>query len=529
MNQSTTTRSWIRGALLALTALLPLASTGCTGDATSAEPTEQSRAALGIVGTGSGGSTGGILNGGWAPIPVYAPTAFQPTNTTTSSVTLSWNEHGGNGQTILYRQLYDLAGNATGTPVAIHTWTSLPAGPVTYTDSNPSRIGVVNAALVGIGGGITGLQAPIQPDHMVGYQIVEVANGYSDCESVPGGYTCASAAIDAYIPGAVPYGASRVQLRFHVAQATAHTGSFHVRAELTAWTPTWLDSTQNDFVAGSNITYDLRTDYISGRSDIMFVDLWTPDPDGICIDDLQLRVDDTTTFHESFATCQWVRNGSEELFIPFTTLRSSAEWQAYAPHHYLPGPPPVTFVGFNGEGLTSYLDSVVGDQLKNSIPTPASGFDARLGAPTTITRTDATHLHVQQHLVNLHVEWDDIDFGTVSADPSYDLVIHHADSTCAGWCVDVENVSGNSSYAGWVDYILDVLTVGVIPLVKHEVNVTLENALSKFTSSLPNPDGFGYCFVPATFKTGDPRPLVQFFDEGVATDFDAGSLTICSP
>ncbi len=518
-----TTRSCIRRALLALTTLSALATSACTGDATGGEPTGQSHDALGIVGVGSssGGSVGPVV-GGWAPIPVYPPTAFQTTSTTTTSVTLSWNEHGGNAQTILYRQLYDLAGNPSGSPQAIHTYQFLPAGPVTYVDSDTTA---GYSAQLALSGGVLPGFAPIQPDRMIGYQIVEIAPGYSDCEYVPGGSTCAYGSLYAYTPSVVPWGVGRAQLRFHVADATAHTGSLHVRAELSAWNATWLDSTQDDFTVGSDITYDLRTDYIDTRSDIMDIDLWTPDADGICIDDLELRVDNTTTFHESFATCRWVRNGAEELTIPFTALRSSAEWQAYAPHEYEAGPPPVTFIGFNAEGLTSYLDAIVGDALKNAIPTTADGFDARLGATTSISRTDATHLHVHQHLDNIHVVWDDIDFGTVSADPSYDLVIHHADSICAGWCVDVANVSGNSSYAGWVDYILDVLTVGVIPIIKHEVNQHLESALSSFTSSLPNPGGFGYCFVPAT-GTG---PVAQYYDDGVATNFDEGSLTVCVP
>jgi hypothetical protein len=517
MNQHTK-RSFAHATLLTVTALLPLASLACTGG----DSFRESEAALGTVGTGgTGGTPIGPINGGWAPLPVWLPTAFQVSAATTSSVTLTWNEHGGNGTTILYRQLYDLAGNLDGSPVVIHTFTSLPAGKTSFTDSN----GLVRTMALAPGG-VWGY-SPIKPDHMIRYDIMEIASGYNDCEYFPGGPTCLSTSTNAYIPSAVAYGAGRLQVRAHVAQATSGASNLHVRAELSAWNTTWLDSTQSDFAVGSNITYDLATDAIDSRSDILFVDLWTPDPDGVCVDDLQLKVDNTTTFHKTFAPCQWVGNHGGEIFIPFTALRSSAEWQAYKPYAYQPGPPPVTFIGFNAEGLTSYLDALVGSQLRNPIPTPQSGNDAKLGAKTTLTRTDPTHLHVQQHLVNIHVVWDGIDFGTVSADPSYDLVIHHADSACTGWCVKVENAQGNSTYTGWTDYILDVLSLGVVAAIHAGVNDRLENALSKSTSSLPNPGSYGYCFQPSVIRSNDPVALASFWDDGTQTPFDGGSLTVC--
>ncbi|HEX6836107.1 MAG TPA: hypothetical protein VF334_06015 [Polyangia bacterium] len=512
-----TTRAW-----LALAALLPLAGVGCiaTGD----DGVAQTPAALGIGGIGGIGGGGGIGGIGPPLIPVYAATAFQASSATTSSVKLTWTEHGGNGETILYRQLYDLAGNLDGGPVAVHTWTALPAGPMAFTDANDI---IIRAPLLLPGGIIN--RGPIQPDHMIGYQLVEVAAGYTSCQSVSGGYTCATSTTTAFTPGAVAYGVGRAQLRVHVAQATAGASNLHVRAELSAWNETWLDSTNNDFVAGSNITYDLTTDYLNTRSDVLDVDLWAPDADGICVDELQLKIDNTTTFHKSFATCQWVGLGGHEIFIPFTALRSSPEWQAYAPHAYVPGSPPVTFVGYNGEGLTSFLDAAVGSQLRDAMPTPQSGNDAKLGGKTTLTRTDGKHLHVHQHLVDIHVVWDNIDFGTVDADPSYDLVIHHADSACAGWCVRVENAQGNSSYYGWVDYILDVLSLGVVAEIHAAVNDNLENALTKYTTSLPGaPSGFGYCFVTSTPKPGDSTPVLTNFDDGTETHFDTGSLTVCS-
>ena len=161
------------------------------------------------------------------------------------------------------------------------------------------------------------------------------------------------------------------------------------------------------------------------------------------------------------------------------------------------------------------------------IPTAASGNNAKLGAKTTISRTDATHLHVHQHLVNIHVVWDNIDFGTVSADPSYDLVIHHGDPACAGWCVKVENAQGNSTYTGWTDYILDVLTLGVVAAIHAGVNDRLESALSKSTSTLPNPGSYGYCFEPSPIRSNDPVAPGTYFDDGAELQWDGGSLSVC--
>jgi hypothetical protein len=529
---SRTMKSKGPAALVGLLTLSAFQLAACTNGP--GESVGENRSALISVGNpiGSGPGGGGVISnpggggGGYAPIPVYAPTVFAAT-ATSSTVTLSWNEHGGNGTTVLYRQLYDLAGNPSGGLDAIATWTSLPAGPMTFTDRNS---GVLKAPPFSPVSRITGINlSPIQPDHQIGYQVVEIASGYSDCEYVPGGQTCAgSSLIDAYTQSATPYGIGRAQLRIQVSDATSNASSLHVRAELSAWSATWLDSTQGDFQPGSDITYDLKTDYLDSRSDINFIDLWTPDSEGICVSDIALRVDNTTTFHESFATCRWVGNGGGEIMVPFTALRSSAEWQAYAPEVFPPSTlsAPVTFVGFDSAGLIAHLDAAVGDQLKNEIPSAANGFNAGLGAPTTITRTDATHLHVQQHLVNLDVVWDDIDFGTVSADPSYDLVIHNADAVCAGWCVDIENASGNSTY-GWANAILDIVTLGVVPLINHEVNEHLQNALTT-VSSLGSAGPFGFCFVPAVISHDNPGAVfATFLDDGVATPFDEGSLTIC--
>jgi hypothetical protein len=514
--------------LLGLLTLSVLGSTGCTNSSGESVGTTQSDLINTTpIGPGSGGrGIGPTGGGGSGTIPVNPPTAFQASATTSDTVTLTWNEPGGNGTTILYRQLYDLEGNATGGLDTIATFNALPKGPVTFLDQN-STARVPTSPIHKLGGLTI---AALQPDHQVGYQIVEVASGFTTCENVPGGNTCAySPLIDAYLQGTVPYGIGRAQLRIQVSEATAHASSLHVRTELSAWAATWLDSTQGDFKPGSEITYDLKTDYLDGRSDINFIDLWTPDSDGICVSDILLKVDNTTTFHQSFATCQWVGNGGGEIDIPFAALRSSAAWQAYTPELFVPSTlkAPVTFVGFDSAGLIAHLDATIGDALKNEIPSASAGYNAGLGAPTTISRTDSTHLHVQQHLVNLDVSWDDIDFGSVNADPTYDLVIHNADSVCTGWCIRVEDPSGNSSL-GWAGAILDLINLGIVPFVEHEINDHLQSSLQD-VSGLSDPGtSFGFCFVPATVDHANPGPFYpSYSDDGTPVTFGEGSLTIC--
>ena len=263
--------SWAVAACLGACALVPFALTACAVDASDASRAESTGRTEGaLLGTKPGGPspTGTVIGpggGGWAPIPVYAATVFSA-STTSDSVTMSWNEHGGNGQTLLFRQLYDLARAPAGAPQLLHTFQSLPAGTVTFSDTNQ----IPPKSLARVAGGPVGPTAfgQIQPDHQIGYEVVEIASGYSDCQSLPGGSTCARTKMTAYTPGVVPYGAGRAQLRIQVASTTANTGSLHVRAELAPWNSTWLDSTGANFSSGSNTTYDLVMDYVDKRSDM---------------------------------------------------------------------------------------------------------------------------------------------------------------------------------------------------------------------------------------------------------------------
>jgi hypothetical protein len=147
---------------------------------------------------------------------------------------------------------------------------------------------------------------------------------------------------------------------------------------------------------------------------------------------LELDVDGASTFFESFGSDgQTCSVGGNSIVIPFAALRSSTEWQNFAPNDISstappipnavpPGisngdPAPVYFGGFDAQGLLEYLDAMMGDRLRN----PANGYgsDARLVDISSTTRIDNTHLHVQQYIDGL--EKDDAEF---SAGPSYTAV-----------------------------------------------------------------------------------------------------------
>jgi hypothetical protein len=238
---------------------------------------------------------------------------------------------------------------------------------------------------------------------------------------------------------------------------------------------------------------------MNGLQDVQYIDVWTPDADGICVGEVTLTIDNRTAFDQQFPSCVWVMNGSS-LHIPFSTIRTNSLWATYAPDTFFNQSPPVTFIGYNAAGLAAHLDGILGSKLR------ASGSDAgpaaHLGATTTLTRRDASHMHVQQHILGLHVVYNQLDLGTINADPSYDLVIHHNDAICSpGWCVHVENFDGGANYGTSITAWLISEMNPLIGLIEHEVNSTLNDEF-KNTTGLPAP--LAFCF-PGDPNTAPPR------------------------
>ncbi|HET9990668.1 MAG TPA: hypothetical protein VFQ65_19195 [Kofleriaceae bacterium] len=404
----------------------------------------------------------------------------------------------------------------------VKRWTNVPTCSWSYYDSARPVLQAKTVVAPGI--------SPVvlfSPDTQVGYRIVELPPGFSSCVGTTVG-TCAYTATMAYMPKATNYGVGRVQLVLKTTQATAgvNGASLHVRAKVSPFNETWLDSTRDDFQPGSYLPYDLSTSYVTGLQDVQYIDVWTPDAGGICVGEVTLTIDGRPAFDQQYPSCVWVMNGSA-LHVPFAAIRSNTLWKTYAPDTFLNQSPPLTFIGFDSLGLAAHLDSIVGSKMRdhNSPAGPA----ARLGATTTLTRRDASHMHVQQHLNGLHVVYNQLDLGVINADPSYDLVIHHADATCTGWCVHVENFDGGAGYSsGVTEWLFDVLSP-LVDVIEYEVNDSLAASFKTNPTSLSPPAPFTFCFpdpnTPVT--TTNPAAGRTSTDQGHTVVWDSGSLTIC--
>jgi hypothetical protein len=468
-------------------------------------------------GVETGSDEESLTIGGWGPASLAA-TLMSAYASTAAGATVAWTEHGGNAITILERQTYDLAGNVLGNWQEVVRWTNAPAGSYSYFDAAQRKL--VNSKVVIVGGVPPTVVIP--PDTQVGYRIVELPPGFTTCVGTTVG-TCAYTTTMAYMPKATNYGVGRVQLSLKTTAATANanSASLHVRAKVNPYNETWLDSTHNNFHPGSYLPYDLSTSEITGLQDVQYIDVWTPDADGICVGEVTLTIDNRTAFDQQFSSCVWVMNGSS-LHIPFPTIRTNTLWTTYAPDTYQHQSPPVTFIGFDAAGLAAHLDSIVGSKLRNDVS--SAGPNAHLGATTTLTRRDPSHMHVQQHLLGIHVVYNQADFGVINADPSYDLVIHHNDPTCSpGWCVHVENFDGGSGgiSGGVAAWLITVL--GIIELVEYEVNASLTDEF-KNTTGLPAP--WTFCFPDP--NTATPVAAITMSDQNHPVNWGTGSITACT-
>jgi hypothetical protein len=463
-------------------------------------------------GVETGNDEDSLTIGGFGPAS-FAATLMSAYASTAAGTMVAWTEHGGNAITILERQTYDVAGNVLGNWQEVTRWTSLSAGP--YTHYDPARPGF--SKLVG---GV-GLPSNFYPDTQVGYRIAELPPGVTTCVGTTVG-TCAFTTTMAYMPKATNYGVGRVQLSLKTTAATANanSASLHVRAKVNPYNETWLDSTHNNYHPGSYLPYDLSTSEISGLQDVQYIDVWTPDADGICVGEVTLTIDNRTAFDQQFSSCVWVMNGSS-LHIPFPTIRTNSLWATYAPDTFFNQSPPVTFVGYDSVGLAAHLDSIVGSQIRNY--GSSAGPNAHLGATTTLTRGDPSHMHVQQHLLGIHVVYNQADFGVINADPSYDLVIHHNDSICPGvWCVNVEHFDGGAGglSGGVAAWLLTV--VGLGSLIEYEVNASLTDEF-KNTTTLPSM--LSFCFPNS--NNDFPAASIAHTDQGHPVTWDTGSITAC--
>jgi hypothetical protein len=485
------------------------ATTSDSGDSTGVRSKPQPPSALPTatakpIGTGLGSSAlppPDTFGTGYAPL-VSAPAYFSTNSRGFGSLGLGWYETGNppNAETHVYRRTYDVYGDGTGAPSLIFTLTRLPTGPVSYVDTAPAQ------------------------DRLNCYQIEESAGG--PCVDTPGGYSCVSSPWKcAYARANPSERVGRAQLRLRVsnaATAAAPRSRIHVQLQdPTGVAPeptgnsTWLDSTEYDFTAGSDRAYDLELAHVSYLTDITGITISTPDSDGLCLNEIELLINNERAFFKSYGDngtdCAWVSEGAP-LKLSFADLRLDPAWQTFAPPNLLP--PELgqhsSFVGFRREELIHVLDAAWGNVLKD----PASGLGAAGlldGVPTTTTRIDERTLHVEQAFTAKG--------GALLAHPSYDLVIHF-DSTCgsAAYCIKLENLDPHADYTSWVD-VIPILGVVINAIEDHLANDAIEGLVAALpTMPLPDLSVAHFCFP------GDATdPKNHFSDRG----FGSGSIAVC--
>lgn len=262
-----------------------------------------------------------------------------------------------------------------------------------------------------------------------------------------------------------------------------------------------------------------------GLSDITMITIATPDGDDLCISEIELLADNTSAFSKSFGSGCAVTVHSDDALngkvvnVPFGELRRSASWQNFHPPSVSPNSTYASFGGFRGPEMISYLDAVMADQLKN--PANKRGTDAGLidGYPTTSTWINRHTLRVNQHIVAQDEGWN----GDISADTTFDLVIHRNDGVCGSAmqsCIKVENVHASSSFSGWSSFI-PVIGIGIAAVVDNVASGEIQNALAAMgaTSIGAPPTGYDFCFV-----SGAPGVVETPF---AGKGFGAGSMTLC--
>lgn len=462
-----------------------------------------------------------IVGPTYAP-PVTLPAYFDAGARTATTVSLGWYENVVNPHTQVWRQNYDIDENPIGSPTLIKTMNGLPVGPTSFVDSALTN---------------DDHSAP-QADRLNCYQVVETTG---DCNASPGGPDCVRTSnACAYTRSAVPHQIGRIQLRIKVGSNSGNgaPSNDHIQVRLQSPTmpyatlpqprnnSTWIDSTKTDFGAGSNITYDLKNTNISDLSDITMITVANPWSDDLCVSELELIADNTSVFSKSWGgTCAPTLNSNDSLNgklvnVPFGELRRASSWTNFNPPNLALGisSTPKSFVGFRPAELVSYLDTAMGDALKN--PAAGLGDDAGLvdGSQTYLTQLSLTRLRVTQNIVAKDEGWE----GDVSAIVWYELAIHTDAATCGGMnsCIKIENVQSDSSFSGWSTFI---------PILGGLVQAVVDNAANGEIQNSINAMGASNLGVPAAntgfcFPSGLPGRIETPFS---SLGFGAGSLTAC--
>jgi hypothetical protein len=240
-----------------------------------------------------------------------------------------------------------------------------------------------------------------------------------------------------------PVGKVAIRLRLSTAGA-ARTGS-NVRVRLNYGIPghapiyTWLDATDTPFFSpGAEATFMLRPDGIGDLSDITMIAVQVPGNDGLCLQELELLVDDATAFRKTSPTQQcgngapfdWALHSGyidgTSAEIPFEELRNSAIWRGFNPPPVAGNPRGATFVGYTRSEFIRRIDGIMAHSLKeDGTDTGSSTRQMRNG---NNDRTSLTRLSDREVLVQQHVRVADGSVCSVDAHPRYKLIIRPFDA-----------------------------------------------------------------------------------------------------
>lgn len=89
---------------------------------------------------------------------------------------------------------------------------------------------------------------------------------------------------------------------------------------------TWIDSPTDDFEAGDRRTYDVRTNGVGDISDVHMLLVENDGSDGVCVENVELWLNEQPAFRRRFSPCQWLDNS--RIGFGHADLRASPDWQA---------------------------------------------------------------------------------------------------------------------------------------------------------------------------------------------------------
>ncbi len=215
----------------------------------------------------------------------------------------------------------------------------------------------------------------------------------------------------------------RAQLRVRVADVSDAGTDDGVKVELNSRNVTWLDYARDDFKRNDEFTYDLALadvknpgspPSVSRLSDITRLTIEKTGDDGLCLKEIDLRIDGRSIYREVFEGAGlWLdsdQGRSRRYSVASAQLRQNSHWQIYPPLSFPRDLPRV----FSRNELESRIESLIGTFIHGN----RLYWGHLHGRGVEVTKRDDQTLHVD---LDLAVEVPgfnpevDIDFDLVIA------------------------------------------------------------------------------------------------------------------